>query len=75
MTVLTFGAVTDIVGNSHLQVEEVASTDDLKERLETDFPRLKSINYAIAVNRQIVTGATTLDSSSTVALLPPFSGG
>lgn len=75
MTILTFGAVTDIVGKSDLQMEDIRSTEELKEKLETAYPRLKTINYAIAVNKQIVTGATAIDSASTVALLPPFRGG
>ena len=75
MTVLTFGAVSEIVGKSDLDIDDVQSTDELKEKLETAFPRLKNINYAIAVNKQIVTGATALNAASTVALLPPFSGG
>lgn len=75
MTVLTFGAVTEIIGNSHVQVDDVTSTEELKQKLETEYPRLKSINYAIAVNKQIVSGATPVDNTSTVALLPPFSGG
>ena len=75
MTVLTFGAVKDIVGNSHLQVEDVTSTEELKAKLESAFPRLKNISYAIAVNKEIITGTTAIDSAATVALLPPFSGG
>jgi molybdopterin synthase sulfur carrier subunit len=75
MTVLTFGVVTDIIGKSNLMVEDVASTDELTKKLEAEFPRLKTINYAIAVNKQIIKAPALLDSRATVALLPPFSGG
>lgn len=75
MTLLTFGVVTDIIGKSCFTVEDVPSTDALKKKLEDQFPGLKTINYAIAVNRQLIKTSTSLDSSATVALLPPFSGG
>ncbi len=75
MTVLTFGVVTEIIGQSNFTVEDVPSTEELTKKLEVQFPRLKSINYAIAVNKQIVQSPTSLDSNATVALLPPFSGG
>jgi molybdopterin synthase sulfur carrier subunit len=75
MTVLTFGVVTDIIGKSNLTLEDVPSTDELTKKLEAEFPRLKTINYAIAVNKQIIKATTSLDSHATVALLPPFSGG
>jgi molybdopterin synthase sulfur carrier subunit len=75
ITVLAFGAVTDIVGKSSFVMSDVSSTAELKTKLETDFPALKNINYAIAVNKQMVTTETALDDRATVALLPPFSGG
>lgn len=75
ITVLTFGVITDIVGTTTLVVRDVASTDNLKQKLEEDFPRLKSIRYTVAVNKQMITTSTALDNNATVALLPPFSGG
>lgn len=75
ITVLTFGVISDIVGKNNFAVNDVVSTDELKERLETQFPRLKTISYTIAVNKEMVTASTALDNNATVALLPPFSGG
>ena len=75
INVLTFGAITDIVGNSSFVVSDIDSTDILMKRLEEQYPPLKTINYAIAVDKQIVTSDTALQSQSTVAILPPFSGG
>lgn len=75
MTVLTFGAITDIIGKSSFTVEDIPSTDALTRKLEDQFPGLKAINYAIAVNKKVIQSPTALDSSTTVALLPPFSGG
>ena len=75
VNVLLFGAVADIVGKNNLFISGVSTTEDLKEKLETDFPALKKISYAVAVNKQMVSTTTVLEPDATVALLPPFSGG
>jgi molybdopterin converting factor small subunit len=75
MTVLTFGIITEIIGKSSFDIDSVATTAELKEKLETEFPRLRSINYALAVDKQMVTTDAPIAPGATVALLPPFSGG
>ena len=75
ITVLTFGMITDVIGKSKFVFTDVASTDELKGKLERDFPGLKNIHYTLAVNKKLVTTSTPLDDNATVALLPPFSGG
>ena len=75
INVLAFGAITDITGKSSFVVNDIGSTEDLIKQLEEQYPRLKTINYAIAVDKRIVTGNTNLQHNATVAILPPFSGG
>jgi molybdopterin synthase sulfur carrier subunit len=75
MTVLTFGVLTDIIGKSSFAVDAVSTTEELKKKLEIEFPGLKTVNFFIAVNKQMITTPTSLDANATVALLPPFSGG
>ena len=75
ITVLAFGAVTDITGKNSFAVHDVKNTTELKAKLEAAYPALKNISYAIAVNRQMVSVPTALEAGATVALLPPFSGG
>lgn len=75
MTVLTFGSVTDIVGKSSIDMDGVATTDELRVKLESTYPALRNITFAIAVNKKIVTTSTPLVAAASVALLPPFSGG
>jgi len=43
--------------------------------LEEKYPRLKTVQYAIAVNKEVIQQNTILDNDATVAILPPFSGG
>lgn len=75
ITVLTFGAIKEMVGESPVVLTDVATTEALREKLETTYPALRKMRYAIAVNKQVVTAPTKLEDDSTVALLPPFSGG
>lgn len=75
MTVLAFGMVAEIIGKTRFTVDGIASTEALKQKLEQEFPGLKAINVAIAVNKKMVSVPTPLHEDATVALLPPFSGG
>ena len=74
ITILAFGSITDIIGKSNF-LTNAASTDELRNELESAFPKLKNVNYAMAVDKQMVTTSAILDEHATVALLPPFSGG
>lgn len=75
ITVLTFGVIKDILGKSDFEMTGISSTEELKHKLENEFPKLKNINYALAVNRKTVVASAPLEEGATVALLPPFSGG
>ena len=72
---LSFGTIADIIGKDSIVVADVSSTSELKQKLEAEFPRLKTMEYAIAVDKQLTTTSILLENHSTVALLPPFSGG
>lgn len=73
--IITFGIVTDVTGKRSFTVTDIDSIEDLRLMLENEYPELKTIQYAIAVNRKLVTNSTLLDKNATIALLPPFSGG
>jgi molybdopterin synthase sulfur carrier subunit len=75
ITVLTFGVLTELTGSSSFVVTDVNSTDELIRQLHTQFPKLKELQFAIAVNKEVVHQPAPLDDNTTVALLPPFSGG
>lgn len=75
ITVLAFGKVSEIVGKSRFVINNVSSTDELKEQLEAEYPLLKNIRYAVAVNMQMTADCTPIEAGAAVALLPPFSGG
>jgi sulfur-carrier protein len=72
--VLFFGRLVEIAGNS-ITVAGVHSTDELLQRLQQDYPKLSTEKYIVALNKNMIDGNTVLTPGSTVALLPPYSGG
>jgi molybdopterin converting factor small subunit len=75
MEVQVYGRLTDIMGSNLPNFEGVENTDQLKKKLSSLFPGLSGIDYAIAVNNQVITGNYPLQKNDVVSLLPPFSGG
>ena len=74
INVILFGKLADIAGNS-VSVTNIADTDRLVDALHKDYPALANTKYVIAVDKQVIKENTILNNNSTVALLPPFSGG
>ena len=73
--VILFGQLCDIAGSDSLVLEAVSDTNELEEQLKLQYPDLAASKYIIAVNKKMVHENTELQESSSVALLPPFSGG
>ena len=74
ITVLFFGKLAEIAGGK-AELPHVASTDELLQQLRLQYPLLAAEKFIVAVDKKTITGNTTLNDHSTVALLPPFSGG
>lgn len=74
-TIKIFGPLTDIVNSDELVLQHVADTDSMIIQLQQLYPALATAKYIIAVNKQIINGNCVLNGATTVALLPPFSGG
>ena len=72
---MAFGQIADIFGSRSLQLKNINSTDDLKNTIENKFPELKKMNYLVAVDHDIIQNNTIISDKTTIALLPPFSGG
>lgn len=74
-----FGAVADATQKREeaLYLESQWHTvDDLRQKLEKQYPDLESLAYVIAVNQTVIgTGLLTLSENDELALLPPFAGG
>ena len=74
LTIITFGQIAELLSGKII-LDNVIDTDLLRQRLAEEYPVLLNIKYAIAVDKKIVLGNTVITETSTVALLPPFSGG
>lgn len=74
ITVLFFGKLAEIAG-AKVELQRVASTDELLHQLRTSYPLLAAEKFIVAVDKKTISGNTTLNDHCTVALLPPFSGG
>jgi len=75
LNVLIFGQLTDIFGVANLTLENIFDTNELVAKLIESYPALANITYLISVDKKVTTENIALTNNSTVALLPPFSGG
>ena len=75
MIIKIFGQLSDIIGGNSLEMDDIASTDELIKNLQLKYPALANSKYRVAVNRNIIQSNTELQTGAEVALLPPFSGG
>ena len=73
--IMIFGQLTEIINSSTLTLEDIVDTNSLVDELKKLYPARAASKYIMAVNKQTVMANTVLKEDSTVALLPPFSGG
>ena len=78
ITILLFGILRDVVGESKLDraVNSNATLGMLREDLAKEFPELNNYkNYSIAVNEVYAENDCIIKENDVVALIPPVSGG
>ena len=77
LNLLVFGIAKEIFGTNQLVVNfDGNNSEDLKNSLEEQFPRLKQLPaYMLAVNNEYVSTATEINSNDEIAIIPPVSGG
>ena len=78
ITVLLFGIVGDLTGESRLEMDltEGASVGDFKIKFHEKHPILKEYtNYAVAVNEAYALDEVLLKNQDVLAVIPPVSGG
>lgn len=70
-----FGLIAEITNCSHETIDFVeGSISDLLEKLFLKYPELKSKDFQVAQNQEIISKISILKGNE-IALLPPFSGG
>ena len=75
ITVLFFGQLAEAAGVRTVSLNGISSTAELKTVLYSKYPEMKNILFNIAVDAEIADGDIPVHAGSTIALLPPFSGG
>lgn len=73
--IISFGKISELIGNQKIEVSGTNNTDELKGYLERSFPMLNKMKYKLALNNKIVQENLPLADHDTVAIMPPFSGG
>lgn len=73
--ILVFGQLTDITGKGTVVVPLVGTSDELLRELWNLYPALQDRKFVISIDQQIIRNSKTINASSKIALLPPFSGG
>ncbi|MEP6727593.1 MAG: MoaD/ThiS family protein [Bacteroidota bacterium] len=73
--IILFGQLTDITGNDTIAVNNISDTDSLVTELNKLYPAMIGVKYIIAVDKKVIQENTVIQETSTIALLPPFSGG
>lgn len=75
VNIIFFGQMKDIAGSSTMVVDNITDTETLLASLHTQYPAMANMKFIIAVDKQVVSKNTPLNNNSTVAFMPPFSGG
>lgn len=77
LTLKYFGAVADVTQKQkeQLHFEAAGSIENVRLQLEANYPEIKKLSYAFAINQSIAKGNETLKENDELALLPPFAGG
>jgi sulfur-carrier protein len=77
MTVQMFGMIAELFQADHLLCElpEGTLVADLRRHLAELNPGLTDMQYAVAIDLQVVDDNTPIPASADIAVLPPFAGG
>ncbi len=75
LKIVLFGSLVDIIGRSEIAIDDCKDTQELKERMIIDFPKLKSCEFLISVDKKIIRDNLVFSGGNEIAFLPPFSGG
>ena len=76
--ILLFGIARDIVGKTHLDLEqpEPLDVESFKQVLEDKYPKMSHLSYyKVAINQEFAKDSDLLKEGDEVALIPPVSGG
>lgn len=70
-----YGVLAEVTGTRQTTLCDVCSVEEIKKHLQSTYPGIDKHNYIVAINNIIVMNNQTVPSGSTIAVMPPFSGG
>jgi len=73
--IISFGRIRELIESQTVNIEGLKNTDEVKAYLEQRYPALAGMKYALALNKKLVQSKTEIEGNSTIAIMPPFSGG
>lgn len=74
-SISVFGQLADIVGGDRIVIPVCTNVVDLKVELFKSYPALSEKTFVVAIDHKIAEKDALLNTTSSIALLPPFSGG
>jgi sulfur-carrier protein len=75
INIMIFGQLEDVTGTAVVSIDNVSDTEILLQKLYAQYPLLKEKKFLVALDKKIITQKTAITKQTTIALLPPFSGG
>ncbi|HEX7492643.1 MAG TPA: MoaD/ThiS family protein, partial [Bacteroidales bacterium] len=73
--VFFFGVLAEVSGTGFKHYRDVKSINDLKIRIQDEFPEIVHYNFRISLNNELTDKDLLLKSGDEVAFMPPFAGG
>jgi sulfur-carrier protein len=73
--VLFFGVLAEVTKTRFKHYRDITSYDDLRLRIQDEFPEIVHYNYRIALNSEIINEDPELKNEDEIAYMPPFAGG
>lgn len=75
ITLTFYGVLAEIAGTHQTTVSHIETIDELKTHMGAAYPGINKHNYIIAVNNKIAGNNQSIHHGSSIAIMPPFSGG
>lgn len=70
-----FGLVAESIGCHEIEMERMADTNAQLNLMKSEYPKLRALNFSLAIDNEMIQDNTQLKNANEMALLPPFSGG
>jgi len=75
LKVLLFGILSEITEATEIEIADVLTVDDLKNRMYEKYPMLQNQQFFVAINHEKSINNEKIKPGDKIALLPAFAGG